>query len=948
MVFILPVLIILLLIGLRFQKCKVSEPIPIDKTYTLTIRGIFIVLIVLCSYFAVWINSGGSLNRFDVPMEHFLNDFGQLIYVPFFFYSGFGIFETYRTQGKEYARRIPLQQILRHFLSYFIAWILFSVTALALKSQFSLQDFLLSAFALSTIGNSSWFVLVMIFLYFFSFVSFRIADHKTAVAINILFAIMLVFALKGFGLPSYYWNTLFAYVFGIWYSYLKDRIDRKVLKNIPLKIFFLLLGIGGLSISFLVNQNIPFNDFQNAAYVFPVFFFCVILVSFASLFTIKSKFFHFLGTNAFWIYVLHQLPLIWLKNVSFIYSNKYLYFATAFIVTIPLAFVFNKVFNYFWNLFAKHHGDASEESNVKLGIVISYITLFISLIGAFVVTPRILEYLGDDQYGLLNFANSITAWLTVISSALAASYIKFASEHKKENKDVGIVNTSYFRIFGLLALIMLVILGAALGIFYGFNIKLPQYSFEENRLILSLLLVSGINVALNVFFSVFNNYLTYKKQFIFIRIVALAVSFLTFACNLIFAFVTRNVLSVSIVAAVLTALSSIITVYYAFRKEKMTFSRMRFKETSPLIKAIIIFSSYVLLNAVVDQINIHLDKTILGLMVNAQAVTDYTLAKYFNGYLLILVAAISSSYVPKIHEIVAEEFADYKVKEADYEAHLKQEKLHIKQLKSEMQSELKAAENGSKRAIKEKYHLLISEIRNDLKRRKVELNRLFSSVDRKDLSVLFLKVSRMQMFITFLFGGGFIAAGLEFMNLWLGIQKEYIYYLALIPMTLDIFVYTYLCGIEVQRAMNKHKFRAFLYTGLALLNIIITVILIKVLPAGYEIWGAFIGTGISLVVGNLLILNIYNKFTIGLPIGKHFINLMKNVFYAGVGIGAAILLRYFLPRTVSVTARFIIQGLAFILLFVILQMVFERKTFIPIFKKGITKLKTMMKGAKEN
>ena len=137
MVFILPVLFLLIVIGLRFQKNKPSETIKIDKTYTLTIRGIFIVLIVLCSYFTVWINNGGSLNRFDVPMEHFLLDFGQLLYVPFFFYSGFGIFETYRTQGKEYARKIPLQQILRHFLSYFIAWILFSITALALKSPFS-------------------------------------------------------------------------------------------------------------------------------------------------------------------------------------------------------------------------------------------------------------------------------------------------------------------------------------------------------------------------------------------------------------------------------------------------------------------------------------------------------------------------------------------------------------------------------------------------------------------------------------------------------------------------------------------------------------------------------------------------------------------------------------------------------------------------------------------
>ena len=939
MVFLLPVIFILGLFGIRFQSKKTSENTYLQKDSTLCIRGIFILLIVISTY--VGTLSKTSVNQFDAPMLGLVSRFGPILFVPFFFYSGYGIFKTYKTEGKEYARRIPLQQILRHFLSYFIAWIFFAVSALALETPYDLKTFILSGFALSTIGNTSWFVLVMLFLYFFSFVSFRIADHKTAVIINILLSIMLVFILRGLGFESYYWNTLFAYEFGIIYCYLQDRIEPFLLKNKLNRILTILFGIGGLTAFFLLNQQIPFNDFKEAAYVFPVFFFCVTLVGVTSLFRIRNRFLHFLGTNAFWIYLLHQLPLIWLKNVSFAASNKYVFFILSVAITIVLAFALNKVFNYFWNIFAKHHGDASESSNVKLGIVISYITLFVSIIGAFVVTPRILEYLGDEQYGLLNFANSVTAWLTVISSALAASYIKFASEHKKENKDEGIVNTSYFRIFGVLALIMLVIIGVGVGLFYGFGFKLPQYTVEENKLILSLLLVSGINVALNVFFSVFNNFLTYKKQFIFIRIVALAVSFLTFACNLIFAFVTREVISISIVAVVLTTISSLITVVYAFKKEKMTFTKAKIRETSPLIKSIIIFSSYVLLNAVVDQINVHLDKTLLGLMVNAQAVTDYTLAKYFNGYLLILVGAISSTYMPKVHEVVAEEFADYKVQEEEFLKFSKESKHKIKELRHEIYESKDNVLIEAKKAE-------IMNIKSLLKARKKELNEVFKNVDRKDLGVLFLKVSRMQMFISFLFAGGFIAVGLEFMNLWIGIEHEFIYYYALIPISLDMFALTFHCGIEVQRAMNKHKFRAILYTGLALLNIALTIVLIKTLPPGYEVWGAFIGTAVSVIVGNLTILNIYNKVKIGLPMGKHAFNLLKNVFYAGSGIAVALLIRYFMPETVSLTARFLIQGVAFVAVFLLLQLIFERKTIVPVAKKLFKKFKTMMKGAKEN
>ena len=81
--------------------------------------------------------------------------------------------------------------------------------------------------------------------------------------------------------------------------------------------------------------------------------------------------------------------------------------------------------------------------------------------------------------------------------------------------------------------------------------------------------------------------------------------------------------------------------------------------------------------------------------------------------------------------------------------------------------------------------------------------------------------------------------------------------------------------------------------------------------------------------------------------GRHFILLLKNIFYAGVGVGASMVLRYLLPSTVSLTARFMIQGIVFVGLFLIMHVIFERKTAIPMFKKAFGKFKTMVKGAKE-
>ncbi len=869
MVFVLPALLILSLIGIRLQKCNSKENTYLTKSSSNSIRGIFIILI----FTGTFIGRISDYNMFDGPMVYFVHHYEQLLYVPLFFYSGFGIFETFKNNGREYARKIPLQQILRHYIAYFISWILLAMTALALHSKYSIQDYLLSLLGISDIGNpTNWFVFVMIFLYLFSFISFRIADKKTAVIINIVLTIFLFFMYRTFapaGSP-YLWNTMPAYVFGILYSYFKDRIEQILFKNKFNRFIFLFASFGLLVASLFAVKQIPYSDFRNAAFIVPSFFMSLMIVSFTSIVNIRSKALNFIGANYFWIFILQQISLIWLTKVGFIYNQKYVYFLVGLAIAIGLGVVLNKVFNHFWNIFAKNHGEASEESNIQLGIAISYIALLVSTIGAFVVTPRILENLGDRQYGLFSFANSITAWLTVITSALAASYVRFAAKHQKENKDVGIVNTSYIRIFSISALIMLAIIGAGLGIMYGCGFSLGQYSAAENQLILILILISGINVSLNVMFSVFNNFLTYKKQFIFLRTLALTISFLTFACNLIFSFITKSVLSVAIVAAVMTAISSLITIFYAFRKERMTFAKVSFKESSVLLKSIIAFSGFILLNAVVDRINGELDKTLLGIMVNAEAVTDYTLSKYLTSYFLTLSVAISSTYVPRIHELVANN-------------------------------------------------------------------------DKQSLSALFLKISRSQMMVMFLVGGGFAAVGLEFMNLWLGAEKEYIYYYSLIPIALDMFTLTVNSCIEVQRAMNKHKFRAILYIGLASLNIALTILLIKVLPSGYEIWGAFIGTATSIVLGNIITLNIYNKVKIGLPMGSYFISAFKHVGYASVGLGAALAERIFIGDRIGVAAKLLLQGSTFVILYVAMLFIFERKTFIPVAKKLANKVKTISK-----
>jgi O-antigen/teichoic acid export membrane protein len=69
-------------------------------------------------------------------------------------------------------------------------------------------------------------------------------------------------------------------------------------------------------------------------------------------------------------------------------------------------------------------------------------------------------------------------------------------------------------------------------------------------------------------------------------------------------------------------------------------------------------------------------------------------------------------------------------------------------------------------------------------------------------------------------------------------------------------------GIEIQRAKNKHKFRSVIYLLIAVSNIFISIPLIRLWGGA----GAAAGTAISLAVGNIIVMNIYYHYRVGIDI----------------------------------------------------------------------------------
>ena len=138
-----------------------------------------------------------------------------------------------------------------------------------------------------------------------------------------------------------------------------------------------------------------------------------------------------------------------------------------------------------------------------------------------------------------------------------------------------------------------------------------------------------------------------------------------------------------------------------------------------------------------------------------------------------------------------------------------------------------------------------------------------------DLTKEFIKVGRIQYYVIFLMCSGLIIFGRQFIDLWVGPEYKDSYYVALILIIPVCFPLIQNLGISIIQAMNKYKFRSITMFVMALLNIIISIFLAKL----YGPIGAAIGTGVSLIICNIIIMNIYYYKEIKIDI----ISFWKNI-----------------------------------------------------------------------
>lgn len=290
-------------------------------------------------------------------------------------------------------------------------------------------------------------------------------------------------------------------------------------------------------------------------------------------------------------------------------------------------------------------------NQLKAGAALSYVSMGLGYVIAIIYTPIMLRLLGQSEYGLYNLVASVVAYLGVLNFGFGSAYMRYYSRYKvKEDKEkIATLNGMFLTIFSIIGLIAVVagtILALNTELIFGSELTSVELSKAK---VLMMILV--INLAISFPSIVFTSHITANEKFIFQKFVQMIKTVINPFVVLPVLLMGYGSIGMVVATTILNISIELIYVFYCVKKINMKFAFYNFD--FKLMKEMTIFSSFIFMNLIIDQINWNVDKFILGRFHGTISVAVYGLAAQLNGYYLSIATTVSSVFIPRVHKLVA-------------------------------------------------------------------------------------------------------------------------------------------------------------------------------------------------------------------------------------------------------------------------------------------------------
>ena len=289
-------------------------------------------------------------------------------------------------------------------------------------------------------------------------------------------------------------------------------------------------------------------------------------------------------------------------------------------------------------------------NQLKAGSILSYAQMLLSILIGVFYTPVMIRLLGQSEYGLYNTVSSTVSMLSLLSLGFNSSYIRYFSRYKINND-----NESINRLNGLFALIFSIIglVAFSCGLFLTQNLHfvfkdgLTGSEYETARILMLLL---SVNLGLSFPMSVFTSIISAHERYVVLKLLGILKTVVSPLVTLPLLLMGYGSVALVSVALGISLLTDLIYLFYVRRKLKCKFVFHGFEQG--IFRDLLVYTSFIAINLIVDQINTNIDKFLLGRYQGTQGVAIYSVGFSLYNYYMMLSTSVSGVFTPRVHKLV--------------------------------------------------------------------------------------------------------------------------------------------------------------------------------------------------------------------------------------------------------------------------------------------------------
>ncbi len=299
------------------------------------------------------------------------------------------------------------------------------------------------------------------------------------------------------------------------------------------------------------------------------------------------------------------------------------------------------------NINNKQNTQFINSKNRKFGATISLINMLTSVVLGLVYTPFVLKRLGQSEYGIYSLASSIVSYLAILDLGFGNTLVRYTARAKATNQDDRYINGFFLIFYCLISLVALGIglaLSLGLGSFFG-----SSFSESEILTLRKVYFIFLANTALAFPASFFSAIIRTNEKFIFANVMTLISNILRHLFGAFVLLLGYHSVAMALVSFGVSIFAFIVNLFCCFKKLHLKIGLKKFDKS--FYKEIILFSAFILINIIVDELYGATDNIILGKVCGAAAVSIYAVGVTFKGYFSKFSMAISSVFLPHVSKL---------------------------------------------------------------------------------------------------------------------------------------------------------------------------------------------------------------------------------------------------------------------------------------------------------